>query len=183
LDCPGNPAFPVWEGWIRVRKHFAEVSAGIALGDMGLAGRRPNVARSGSRLKRALTRFEVAPTDDEHGSHELLVFVDDVEMTSRGAGMGMDPASVLIPQNLLVATNDPHQVPIAHCSCGEYGSGMTDVIIARDVRDVRVVLWEWIHEAPMSHPVTFDAERYDAEVERIGADRSWQRPTGHSSSS
>lgn len=41
----------------------------------------------------------------------MLVYVNDVEMTSAGAGLGMDPYDVIIPANLLVASPEPHTVP------------------------------------------------------------------------
>ena len=85
----------------------------------------------------------------------------------------MDPFDVLIPDNLLVATSEPRQVPVARCECGVYGCGSTDVTI---VRDGDAVHWEWHHEVPMPHGVTFPADAYDAEVARIAGDHSWERP-------
>ncbi|WP_183092434.1 hypothetical protein [Nocardioides stalactiti] len=134
------------------------------------------IVAAGRTLSRAPTdtiRFDIRQADGAVGGHELLVFVNDVEMTRIGAGMGMDPFDVLIPTNRLVATTEPHQVPIARCECGEYGCGSTDVTI---VREGDAVHWEWIDEAPIDHGVTFPAGQYDAEVERIEDDHSWERP-------
>lgn len=126
-----------------------------------------------SRLPRESIRFEVASAGKEVRGHQLLVYVDGVEMTSKGAGMGMDPFDVLIPENRLEATTTTHRVPIARCECGEYGCGVTDVNI---VRDGGVVHWDWLHEVPMRQGVTFNAEQYDAEVARVAADHGWERP-------
>lgn len=126
-----------------------------------------------TRLARDTVRFEVRSTEPELTGHEVLVYVNDVEMTRLGAGMGMDPFDLLIPENQLVATTTPHQVGIARCECGEYGCGSTDVVI---VRDEIAVHWDWEFEAPIRGGVSFKADEYDAEVERLGADRSWERP-------
>lgn len=42
--------------------------------------------------------------------------------------------------------------------------------------DGGVVHWDWLHEVPMRHGVTFNAEQYDAQVARVAADHSWERP-------
>lgn len=117
-------------------------------------------------------RFEVRSTEPELAGHELLVFVNDVEVTRLGAGLGMDPFDVLIPTNQLVATTTPHQVGIARCECGEYGCGSTDVVI---VRQGDAVHWDWEYEVPIRGGASFRADDYDAEVARIGADHSWER--------
>jgi len=126
-----------------------------------------------TRIPRDTVRFEVRSTEPDLAGHELLVYVNDVEMTRLGAGLGMDPFDVLIPDNRLVATSTPTQIGIARCDCGEYGCGSTDVVI---VRDGNAVHWDWKFEAPIRGGVTFKADEYDAEVARIGADHSWERP-------
>jgi hypothetical protein len=129
-----------------------------------------------SRLPTDTIRFEVAPVHESVGGHEVRVHVDDLELTSLGAGLGMDPFDLLVPVNLLVATTEPHEVPIARCDCGVYGCDATDVLV---VRDDDVVHWEWRGAAPLEHGVSFPAAAYDAEVARIEADRSWE--TAHDS--
>lgn len=94
-----------------------------------------------SRLPKETIRFEVAPAGDDVAGHQLLVFVDEIEMTSKGAGLGMDPFDVLVPENRLIATADPNRVSIARCECGEYGCRSTDVTI---VRNGDVVHWDWL---------------------------------------
>ncbi|GAB20792.1 hypothetical protein GOEFS_132_00230 [Gordonia effusa NBRC 100432] len=117
-------------------------------------------------------RFEVGEISDSWlDGHEVLVYIDDVEMTSLGAGLGMDPFELLIPTNRLVASEQPTRVPIARCTCGHYICGGTDVTI---VREGDVVHWDWSLKAPTSVGKTFQAAAYDAEVTRIGADHSWE---------
>jgi hypothetical protein len=121
------------------------------------------------RLVTDRLRFEVA---SEPGP-QVLVFVDDVEMTAAGAGMGMEPFELFVPDNRLVATAEARTVPIAKCTCGVYGCGATDVVIRRDGD---VVHWDWEIEKPMHRGVTFPATVYDAEVARLAADHSWETP-------
>ena len=116
-------------------------------------------------------RLAVAPAAEPAGGFQVRVYVNEVEMTSAGAGLGMDPYDLLVPANRLVATPRPHTVPIARCDCGEYGCGSTDVTITRDGDLVR---WDWLLEKPMSRGVRFAAGRYDAEVGRAGADHAWE---------
>jgi hypothetical protein len=92
-------------------------------------------------------RFAVGPVAREIGDEfEVQVFVDDVEMTSRGAGLGMSPFSLLVPENRLVATTEPRVVPIARCTCGVYGCGVSDVRIQRDEPLLAIpdgIGWAW----------------------------------------
>lgn len=120
-------------------------------------------------------RLEVATVPNSKGHwFQLRVYVNDVERTSDpGAGLGMDPYDVLFPTNHLVATSQPHTVPIARCRCGFYSCVGTDVTI---VRDGNVVHWDWSREIPMQRGVSFAADRYDAEVARVAADLSWETP-------
>ena len=118
-------------------------------------------------------RFEVAPVPEPIGGFQVLVFVDGVEVTALGAGLGMDPYDVFVPRNRLVAAGEPRQVPIARCTCGTYGCGATDVLIVRHGDNVR---WEWLEEKPLEVGVSFPAADYDAEVERLGADTAWETP-------
>ena len=103
--------------------------------------------------------------------HEVRVFVNGEEQTARGAGLGMDPYDVIVPDNRLVAGPSPRTVPIARCSCGIYGCASTDVTITRLGDRVR---WDWSKEAPMRRPAVFDAAAYDREVARFAADTTWE---------
>jgi hypothetical protein len=118
-------------------------------------------------------RLSIARASEDVGGFEVQVFVNDVEMTAAGAGMGMDPYDVLIPENRFIATETSHRVPVARCECGTYGCGVTDVSI---LRDQDVVHWDWHEEVPMNRGVTFQASEYDAEVVRVAADLSWETP-------
>jgi hypothetical protein len=123
------------------------------------------VGPGGKVIKRPGTdrlRLSVVSAPEEVGGFEIQVFVNDVEMTAAGAGMGMDPYDVLIPDNRFIATTGSHRIPIARCECGTYGCGVTDVSI---VRDEDVVHWDWHEEVPMNRGVTFQASEYDAEVD------------------
>ncbi|WP_205215235.1 hypothetical protein [Amycolatopsis albispora] len=115
----------------------------------------------------------VAPASAPAGDFQVLVHINGTEVTADGAGLGMDPYDLLVPENRLIATAEPRTVPIARCTCGVYGCGSTDVTI---VRDGDLVHWEWHGQVPMPHGVSFPAARYDAEVARAAADHSWETP-------
>lgn len=68
------------------------------------------------------------------------------ELTSRGAGLGMDPHEVLVPINRVIPWEQATQSPVARCSCGVDGCGSTDVVIALDGD---VVHWDWKIEVPI----------------------------------
>jgi hypothetical protein len=70
-----------------------------------------------------------------------------------------------------MAEPQPHTVPIARCSCGVYGCGSTDVTITGDGE---MVHWDWLIEVPMNRGVSFATVQYDAEVERVSRDHSWE---------
>lgn len=115
-------------------------------------------------------RLAVVPAP---GSSEFAVeiYVNDVEMTAVGAGLGMDPYDVLVPGGRLLG--DQVQVPVARCECGTYGCGSTDVVIAREGPVVR---WRWEFEAPLNRDCRFETSAYDAEVRRAEEDTSWETP-------
>jgi hypothetical protein len=113
----------------------------------------------------------VPAPDDAGGGFQVRVYVGDKEMTSAGAGLGMDPYDLLIPVNRLLAATPPITVPIARCKCGVYGCGSTDVTITRDGD---LVHWDWSIEVPMSRGVSFAALQYDTEVRRVAGDHSWE---------
>jgi hypothetical protein len=85
----------------------------------------------------------------------------------------MDPYDVIIPTNLLVASPEPHTVPIARCDCGFYDCGSTDITITRRGD---LVHWDWLYIAPINRGVSFNAADYDREITRIASDHSWETP-------
>ena len=123
-----------------------------------------------------LLRLAIAPSSCRPGSEafQLQVYVNGAEMTSAGAGLGMDPYNVLLPANRLLADSQPRTVAIARCGArGVYDCGGTDVIITRDGDLVR---WEWSREVPMDRSACFAATQYELEVARVAADHSWETP-------
>lgn len=119
-------------------------------------------------------RLEVVPTPaDAGGGFHVEIYVNGVEMTTAGAGLGMDTFDLLIPDNKLVATTEPRRVPVARCRCGVYGCGVTDIAIER-LGDI--VRWEWLVETPMDRAVEFNTADYDREIERVAADHGWETP-------
>lgn len=133
------------------------------------------VAAGGGVARRAridVLRLAVVPAgDDAGGGFQVQVYVNDAEMTSVGAGLGMDPYDLLVPTNRLLARPRPHTVPIARCSCGVYGCGSTDVTITGDGD---LVHWDWLIDVPMNRGVSFATVQYDVEVERMAGDDSWE---------
>jgi hypothetical protein len=109
----------------------------------------------------------------DDGIYSVEVFVNDVELTSRGAGLGMDPYDLLVPQCTLHAEPRPKQVTFARCGCGMSGCDSTKVVVRRD-RDV--VRWDWVGHRPLDRPALFRFEDYEAEIVRAEADHSWEPP-------
>jgi hypothetical protein len=118
--------------------------------------------------------FAVTRQSGVTGPHvQVQVFVNGAEMTARGAGLGMDPYQVFVPDNRLVAGPEPHRTPIARCACGTYGCRVTDVTITARPGEVT---WEWHRDVPMRRPARFAPAAYAAALERLVADRSWETP-------
>ncbi|GAA2482175.1 hypothetical protein [Winogradskya humida] len=118
-------------------------------------------------------RLAVTPAPDLPGGFQVEVYVNDDEMTSAGAGLGMDPRQILTPVNRLEAAPEPRTTPFARCDCGDYGCGVTDVTITRDGDAVH---WDWSVELPINRRVSFAADQYDTEITRMAADNSWETP-------
>ncbi len=118
-------------------------------------------------------RLAVTPSTAEPQGFQVEIWVNEVEMTSAGAGLGMDPYDVLVPRNRFLPGATPTTIPVARCGCGVYGCGSTDARIARDRDTIR---WEWQIETPMDRAVVFDTTQYLEEVERVASDHSWETP-------
>ncbi|MEV6265586.1 hypothetical protein AB0L64_00370 [Kribbella sp. NPDC051936] len=144
-----------------------------ALEELGIPN--PDGTSPGHRVSG--TSYARLPTDrlrlEIRTGEEVLIHVNGLEITEAGAGMGMHPFDLFVPANQLVATSEPRRVIVARCTCGESGCGSTEATITRDDG---IIHWDWSVDVPLGHGVTFEAPAYDAEIARIGSDRSWQRP-------
>jgi hypothetical protein len=118
-------------------------------------------------------RLAVTELTDGMVGWQVEIYVNEVEMTRAGAGLGMDPYDVLVPTNRFAAGTEPATVPAARCTCGEYGCGTTDITI---VEDGDLVHWDWSGDTPMERRATFPAGAYRQEVERVAADHGWETP-------
>lgn len=104
---------------------------------------------------------------------EVLVFVNGVEMTSIGAGMGMDPYDLFVPFNRLRPRAESFEVPIARCNCGIYGCGSTDVRITLDGDEVH---WDWLIEKPSEQRATVRRDEYDSALRALDRSTDWETP-------
>jgi hypothetical protein len=118
-------------------------------------------------------RLAVTELTDGMVGWQVEIYVNEVEMTRAGAGLGMDPYDVLVPTNRFVAGTEPATVPAARCTCGEYVCGSTDITI---VEDGDLVHWDWSGDTPMDWRVTFPAGAYRQEVEGVAADHGRETP-------
>jgi hypothetical protein len=107
------------------------------------------------------------------GDFQVLIFVNDVEMTAAGAGLGGDPYDVLVPVNKFLPRSEPHTFGVARCVCGDYGCSLTDVTISTEGQ---VVTWTWSYSEPVNRPVEFALADYLREVRRLESDHSWETP-------
>lgn len=119
-------------------------------------------------------RLQIVPAGpDAGGGFAVEIYINGAEVTTKGAGMGMDPYDILIPSNRLLPTSRPSQVPVARCTCGVYGCGETDVVVTSSATTVD---WEWLKEKPGIDRSQFDRDAYVLEVARARADLSWETP-------
>jgi hypothetical protein len=126
------------------------------------------VAGGGGVVRRSGTdtlRLEVVPTFD---GFEVRVHVNGVDITREGAGRGVEPSDLLVPDIRLAVGG---AVTIARCTCDLYSCSWTDITV---IRDGDLVHWEWPDDAWMRQGVTFTAADYDTELTRLTTDRSWQ---------
>ncbi len=120
-------------------------------------------------------RFHVVEVADPTiRGFQVLVYVNDVEITSAGAGLGMDPYDLIVPDNRLAARWEATTVAIARCKCGIAGCASTQV---RILRDGDTVVWEWSGgSAPMNRSAVFPAAQYDDAVDYLLTDDTWETP-------
>jgi hypothetical protein len=109
----------------------------------------------------------------------VIVRIDGVDVSHADGDDGPDPWNALVPVNRFVATDVFTTATVACCpSCGPGCSA----IEARVRREGDVVRWDLgdrrgVRRAGERRSILFDAVAYDAEVARIGADRSWETAT------
>jgi hypothetical protein len=105
----------------------------------------------------------------------VIVRIDGVDVSRADGNDGVDPWHVLAPVNRFVATDEPSSALIACCpSCGPD----CVAVEARISREDDAVRWEWGRRGTRwesrRRTTLFDADVYDAEVARLGADRGWE---------
>ena len=115
----------------------------------------------------------VIPRGPVPGRFQLLIHVNDVEITSAADNLGVDPFPVFHPVNLLGATAVPHTVSLSRCRCALPACHDSKDTITRDGEFVH---WDWGKWPLMPRRATFLASHYDAEVSRCASDHSWETP-------
>jgi hypothetical protein len=105
----------------------------------------------------------------------VIVRIDGVDVSRTDGNDGPGPWDALVPFNRFVATDEVTTATIACCpSCGPD----CFAIEARIRREGDTVRWHWgrrgEHWEDQRRTTLFEASAYDAEVARIGADRSWE---------
>lgn len=123
----------------------------------------------------------------------VTILVDGRDLADLAGGyVGFDPTSILGADSPLLPEDPPQRVAVLRCTCGEPGCGCVapvigregDAVVWRDARDytgVFVSPGESVGSLDGGSPVglpelRFDAARYEAEVRRASADRSWETP-------
>lgn len=92
-------------------------------------------------------------------------------------GPGEDPRYLLFPDGPLHGHASPREVRLAEATCTEGCCGALYVTIRRDGEQVVWGAWRNPDEDEINLPeFRFDAQQYQAEVERATLDRSWEWP-------
>ncbi|MEV4517013.1 hypothetical protein AB0K00_49680 [Dactylosporangium sp. NPDC049525] len=105
----------------------------------------------------------------------VIVRIDGVDVSRVDGDDGPGPWDALVPVNRFVATGEVTTATISCCpSCGPECCAI-EVRIRREGATVR---WDWgrrvVFWEDKGRTTLFDAAAYDAEVARVGADRSWE---------
>jgi hypothetical protein len=109
----------------------------------------------------------------------VIVRIDGVDVSHADGNDGPDPWDALVPVTRFVATADFTTATIACCpGCGPECCA----IEARIRHEGDVVRWELgdrrgVRRVGERRTILFDAAAYNAEVDRIEADRSWETAT------
>ncbi|MER7848557.1 hypothetical protein ABTZ03_32000 [Kitasatospora sp. NPDC096077] len=123
-------------------------------------------------------RIVVPPLGTE-GSVECRPIVDgrDVLAEVFDAGPAEDPRFLLAPGTPLRATDTPRTVRLAEAHCADACCGGISVTVRREGRHVVWNGWRNPVAASVDLPeLRFDADRYEAELDRAAADHSWEWP-------
>jgi hypothetical protein len=116
-------------------------------------------------------RISVRPSP-ETNDHEVVLLGAGENLIDRFSKklMGLDPDQLLVEPCSLRVGKMPRIATIGRCDCGEVGCGSVEVEIRREQTAVK---WQSL-SSPVE--VQFDADQYDAEVERALHDHSWETP-------
>ncbi|MBF6507632.1 hypothetical protein IU422_07720 [Nocardia farcinica] len=129
-----------------------------------------------SQLSQLVLRI-VVPELGSDGTVEVRPIVDGVDVVA--AGLPKEPAesprTLLGADAPLVATAEPREVRLAEAVCTEGCCGALYVTIRRDGEHVVWSDWRDPDSPGTAMPeFRFDAQQYQAEVDRASADRSWE---------
>ncbi|MFD5872558.1 hypothetical protein [Streptomyces sp. NPDC060322] len=121
----------------------------------------------------------VVPPLGTHGAVECRPVVDgrDILAAVFEDGPAEDPRHLLGPGTPLHATGAPREVRLAEAECTEGCCGAVHVTIRREGRHVVWNGWRNPDDDELCLPeFRFDADQYDAELRRAGADLGWEWP-------
>lgn len=121
-------------------------------------------------------RFLVVPSPDTN-DHEVKIFLDGEDFIPKHWPnmMGMDPDDLLSYRHLS-AQDEPHEVTVVRCRCGEVGCGSASVRISGQSERVIWDDWKGYTVKPLAETLTFDRNQYMQAVEHAIEDHSWETP-------
>jgi hypothetical protein len=130
--------------------------------------------------KQHLTLQVVVPDPPQRDANvEVRPLVDGEDILAEvfTEGSGEDPAYLLAPDGRLTAGPEPHEVRLAEATCTEGCCGALYVTVRRDGDHVIWGQWRNPDEDNVGLPeFWFDAQEYQAEIERASTDHSWEWP-------
>ncbi|MFJ9945152.1 hypothetical protein [Streptomyces erythrochromogenes] len=123
-------------------------------------------------------RIHVVERDPEFGDAvETRILLDGRPLVPRVFPQGRSPApDLVLGRDLLRATPEEREVTLSTAYCSEGCCGTLTVTVQRDGNHV---VWHGRHQdgiGPRLPEYRFDADSYDAEVERARTDDTWCRP-------
>ncbi|MEU5847497.1 hypothetical protein [Saccharopolyspora shandongensis] len=108
---------------------------------------------------------------------EVRPLVDGVDIVAEGFPKepAESPYGLLRPESPLEATAESHEVRLAEAACVEECCGALYVTIRRDGEHIVWYGWRDPGSVDIGLPeFRFDAKQYQAEIDRVCADRSWE---------